>query len=120
MKSMLISLICAFSVSQVTLAEAPDEALLMMCNTCHALSEEEPPGIGPSLANIDGKTVAYETGYAYSRALGNLSFTWDRPTLAAWIYASEQMAPGTAMRYHNSLTEDEVNRLTKLLIPDTQ
>lgn len=120
MKSILISLICAFSMSQLALAEALDEALLMMCNACHALSEEDPAGIGPSLANIGGKAVASEMGYSYSQALGNLSFRWDRPTLAAWIYASEQMAPGTAMRYHNSLTEDEVNRLTKLLIPDTQ
>lgn len=120
MKSMLISLICAFSVSQVTLAEVPDEALLMMCSPCHATSEKGPAGIGPSLADIGGKAVASEVGYSYSQALSKLSFRWDRPTLAAWIYASERMAPGTAMRYHNSLTEDEVNRLTELLIPDTQ
>ena len=119
MKSISISLICAFSMSQVALAEVPDKALLMMCSACHALSENDPAGIGPSLADIGGKAVASESEYSYSKALRNLSFTWDRPTLAAWIYASEQMAPGTAMRYHNSLTEDEVNRLTELLIPDT-
>jgi cytochrome c len=120
MKPILISLICAFSMSQLAIAEAPDEALLMMCSACHALSEKDPAGIGPSLADIGGKAVASEVGYSYSQALGKLSFIWDKPSLAAWIYASESMAPGTAMRYHNSLTENEVNRLTELLIPDTQ
>lgn len=119
MKSIFTMTLFALSVAQMAFAEAPDKALLMMCSACHALSETDHAGIGPSLADIGGKAVASESEYSYSKALRNLSFTWDRPTLAAWIYASEQMAPGTAMRYHNSLTEDEVNRLTELLIPDT-
>jgi cytochrome c2 len=72
-------------------------------------------GIGPSLVDIVNRPAGSLPDYPYSKALAEANFIWDIGTLRVWIQHSERMRPGTFMRYHNALTEAEIDRLLNLL-----
>ena len=93
----------------------PGEQLFLACAGCHALQPEDANLVGPHLAGIVGRQSANLADYAYSPALAEASFAWDRNVLFSWIVAAESLLPGTYMLYHNHLEPDEVFRLIDYL-----
>ena len=93
----------------------PGEQLFLACAGCHGLQSEDTYLVGPHLAGIVGREAAALADYAYSPALSEASFVWDRNVLFSWIVAAESLLPGTHMLYHNHLEPDEVFRLIDFL-----
>lgn len=93
----------------------PGDQLFLACVGCHGLQPEDTHLVGPHLAGIVGRESAALADYAYSPALSEASFFWDRNVLFSWIVAAESLLPGTHMLYHNHLEADEVFRLIDFL-----
>lgn len=91
------------------------EHLFLACAGCHGLNPEDTYLLGPHLAQIVGRQAGALADYAYSPALSEASFAWDRSVLFSWIVAAESLLPGTHMLYHNHLEPDEVFRLIDFL-----
>lgn len=80
---------------------APQQAeavhgILQGCNECHAY-EEHIHGAGPSLYALYERPVAGTAFGQYSSALKNLSGSWDRDRLTAYITDPDSLATGTTM-----------------------
>lgn len=94
-------------------AEASDSAKAAYnnhCRTCHSVK----PGdnrLGPSLANIVGKTAGTTPGYDYSSSLADGQIVWDRETMDAFLHNPELVAPGNNMRTFRGLTDKDVRAL---------
>ena len=91
------------------------EESFLACAGCHSLDPEDTFPMGPHLAGIVGRETAAVADHAYSAALSEASFVWDRNVLFSWIAAAESLLPGTHMLYHNHLEPDEVFRLIDFL-----
>lgn len=91
------------------------EESFLACAGCHSKDPEDTYHVGPHLAGIVGRLTGAVADYAYSAALSEASFVWDRSALFSWIAAAESLLPGTHMLYHNHLEPDEVFRLIDFL-----
>ena len=71
-------------------------AVLTGCNECHSY-QENVHGAGPSLYGVADRDIASTAFANYSDALQELSGTWTRDVLTAYLTAPEALAEGTAM-----------------------
>jgi cytochrome c2 len=84
-------------------ASDPDEERLPVpepaerCVSCHALTPDEPPLVGPTLWQVVGRPVASVPGFEYSAALKALGGVWTRARLDQFLTAPQSFAPGTKM-----------------------
>lgn len=85
------------------------------CQACHSMAPDAANRVGPNLYGIVGEAAASRAEYTYSEALKASGLIWNKGNLTAWIVASESMAPGTWMAYHNVLAPDEVPRLVEYI-----
>ena len=93
--------------------------LFLACAACHTLERNAEPGVGPGLADLDGRLAGNFPGFNYSPALQESGLIWNRGTLTGWILQTELMVPGTWMLYHNHLSVSEVQKLVDYVLdPD--
>ena len=69
------------------------------CSTCHASAPNSPPGIGPRLFGVVGRTSGTLPGYSYSAAMKNASVPWGPTTLKTYIANPQNTIPGIKMPY---------------------
>jgi cytochrome c len=68
------------------------------CVACHALTPEDGPRAGPTLAGIIGRRIATAPGYRYSEALKSMDLVWDAATIARLFEVGPaRYTPGTRM-----------------------
>ncbi len=68
------------------------------CASCHSFNEGGPHLQGPNLWNVIGRPIASAEGYgAYSAALQSKEGVWTYEDMSAFLYNSQEYAPGTAM-----------------------
>lgn len=76
------------------------------CVACHALTREDGPRAGPTLAGIMGRRIATAPGYRYSEALKGMDIVWDARTIAQLFEVGPaRYTPGTRM------PEQTINRV---------
>jgi cytochrome c2 len=79
--------------------ETPDElpAAVTTCAECHSFAPEGAGGSAPTLWAVWQRDIASLPGTDYSTGLKAIPGRWDRATLAAYLAAPGNFAPGTAM-----------------------
>jgi len=119
--AILLTAIAVFGISaQAAEPGTPEGTVLFTsCEGCHSIKLGEPHKVGPNLHGIMGQPAASRDGFTYSDALKNSDITWNRDTLIAWMVATESMAPGTWMLYHNHMTPPEVMQLADYIVAES-
>lgn len=70
------------------------------CLACHTFTKGGPNRVGPNMYNIVADKIAARSGYAYSKALKNLSAQqWDYETLNLFLYSPRKYVKGTKMGF---------------------
>ena len=71
------------------------------CIQCHTFGKGEPPGAGPNLYGLVGRSAGSVPGFAYStQFLAALKGkTWDAGLLERWLSDTQSVAPGSGMIY---------------------
>ncbi|WP_313809449.1 cytochrome c family protein [Sphingobium sp.] len=87
-------------IASPALAQTGDAAkgktVFARCMACHSVD----PGanrLGPSLADIVGRTSGTVPGFAYSPAMKNARIRWDAKSLDAYLAKPAAKVPGTRM-----------------------
>lgn len=89
-------------------------SMVLTCAECHSFQEGDHEK-SPSLAKVYGAEIA-STSYAnYSDALKQKQGTWDHETLAAFLAAPQDFAPGTGMPAVNIEDRNTLNLLVDFL-----
>jgi cytochrome c len=73
--------------------------LFLRCASCHDISDQPSPKIGPNLKGVLGRKAGSLPGYAYSPAMKAQSFVWDEAALDRWLSSPSDVVPGTAMAF---------------------
>jgi cytochrome c len=73
--------------------------LFLRCSSCHDISSEASPKIGPNLKDVVGRKAGSLAGYTYSPALKAQTFVWDEAHLDLWLKGPSALVPGTAMAF---------------------
>lgn len=82
---------------------AAGERAYQKCYSCHALEPGKNDLTGPTLHRIVGRTVAAESGYAYSPALTHFAVAnprWTRALLDRFVRDPETLVPDSSMNFH--------------------
>jgi cytochrome c len=83
-------------------AASPDAAgqrLMLRCQTCHAVTANAPPKVGPNLSKMFGRKAGVLTNYRYSPALAKSGIVWTDATLDKWLIKPSGLVPGTTMAF---------------------
>ena len=81
------------------------------CSVCHATSKSAPPGIGPRLNNVVGRTAGTMQGFAYSPAMKQFGLPWTADELNLYLASPSKLVPGNRMPFaglHNPADRDNV------------
>lgn len=101
--------------------KAPNaEQLVQTCIACHSIKDGEPHKLGPNLFALAGKAAGSKPGYAYSPALTNADFVWNKDTLTRWLIAPDSVVPGTKMQFRSPFTPQELDGLVDYLLQTGQ
>ena len=73
------------------------------CRTCHTLKEGDNRQ-GPNLHGIIGRKAGSLPGYAYSSAMKDAGFVWDKEKLDRFIASPDEVVPGHKMTPYSGLT----------------
>jgi cytochrome c len=73
--------------------------LFLKCASCHDISSESSPKIGPNLKDVVGRRAGSLAGYSYSPAMKAQTFIWDPEHLDLWLKSPSTLVPGTAMAF---------------------
>lgn len=86
------------------------------CVACHALTPEDGPRAGPTLAGIIGRRIATAPGYRYSDALRGMDIVWDARTIARLFEVGPtRYTPGTRMPEQTINRAEDRDALVKFL-----
>ncbi|KQP43043.1 hypothetical protein ASF49_03755 [Methylobacterium sp. Leaf104] len=86
------------------------------CVACHALTPEDGPRAGPTLAGIMGRRIATAPGYRYSDALKGMDLVWDARTIAQLFEVGPaRYTPGTRMPEQTITRVEDREALVKFL-----
>ena len=76
------------------------------CRTCHTIKEGD-NRLGPNLHNVIGRKAGSLPSYAYSSAMKNADFVWDKEKLDRFIAKPDEVVPGNNMKPYGGLTSAE-------------
>ena len=79
------------------------------CIACHSLATER-HGMGPHLVGVIGRRIGEAEGWPFSGALRSLDGVWTPESLARFLAAPRQFAPGTTME-PSGLAESEARAI---------
>ena len=95
-------------VAQAEGDSAAGEKVFRKCKACHTV-EADNHRVGPSLANVIGRTPGSIDGFKYSPAMvdyGSTGIVWDTETLSAYLLKPRDVVKGTRMAFPG-LKKDE-------------
>jgi cytochrome c len=81
------------------------------CAVCHATTKSAPPGVGPRLNNVVGRTAGSLQGFAYSPAMKQFGLPWTSEELDIYLANPSKLVPGNRMPFaglHNPADRDNV------------
>jgi cytochrome c len=81
------------------------------CAICHATTKSAPPGIGPRLNNVVGRTAGTMQGFAYSPAMKEFGLPWSADELKTYLTDPQKLVHGNRMPFaglHNPTDRDNV------------
>lgn len=74
------------------------EAFTQLCSGCHSVGQVVRGGqIGPDLLEVFGRGAGSQPGFNYSKAMSQLTQTWDRISLNMFLSSPDRYVPGTNM-----------------------
>lgn len=86
------------------------------CVACHALSDQELPRAGPTLAGLYGRKIASLPGYRFSDALKTMDIVWTPETVAKLFEVGPNAyTPGTKMPEQRIGSAEDRRALTDFL-----
>jgi cytochrome c len=86
------------------------------CVACHALTPEDGPRAGPTLAGIMGRRIATVPDYRYSNALKGMDIVWDADTIAKLFeIGPARYTPGTRMPEQTITSAEDRAALVRFL-----
>ncbi|WP_409564242.1 c-type cytochrome [Methylobacterium sp. J-068] len=86
------------------------------CVACHALTPEDGPRAGPTLAGIMGRRIATAPDYRYSDALRGMDIVWDMRTIAQlFAIGPARYTPGTRMPEQTITSAEDREALVRFL-----
>ncbi len=96
--------IAAIAVAQPALAAdavSGGKTFKAQCALCHAATASAPPGVGPSLAGVIGRTSGTQAAFRprYSSAMKGAGMTWTAANLALYIANPAKVVPGNQMPF---------------------
>jgi cytochrome c len=92
-------------------AAAGEKVFKANCSICHATSKSAPPGIGPRLNNVVGRTAGTVQGFAYSPAMKEFGLPWTSEELNTYLADPQKLVHGNRMPFaglHNPADRDNV------------
>jgi cytochrome c len=92
-------------------AAAGEKVFKANCSICHATSKSAPPGIGPRLNNVVGRTAGTVQGFAYSPAMKQFGLPWTSDELNLYLTNPSKLVPGNRMPFaglHSPADRDNV------------
>jgi len=120
-KIVILSCVVFLGSTQFTHADTSPKAAELYqrhCMSCHLLSDDGPPALGPALSDIVGKPAGEIEGYVYSPALLEKAATgliWDSPTLDRFLRSPAELVPGTKMGFPGLSSADDRQKLIQWL-----
>ena len=99
------------------LADGHGERLFNQCKACHVL-DAGVNRVGPSLANLKGRTAGTVDGFRYSPALANSGIVWEEDTLKAYLADPRGYIPGNRMAFRGINKEEDRDALVDYLFGD--
>ncbi|MEM6487107.1 MAG: cytochrome c family protein [Pseudomonadota bacterium] len=102
-------------VALIASADAANgKGIFRQCGGCHKL-DDGANGVGPHLYGVVGRTIGSVSGFSYSDALGGRDDAWTLDSLAGFLAAPSDWAPGTRMAYRGiSDPQDRVDVIVYL------
>ncbi len=100
-RALVLSLAAVVAADAAVAGPSParGKLLFLRCASCHDISSQASPKIGPNLAGVVGRRAGSLPGYAYSNAMKAQTFTWDEAMLDRWLTRPTDVVPGTAMAF---------------------
>ena len=75
------------------------EKIFKKCGSCHNYQKGNANKVGPNLWNIINRPKASVEGFAYSKALFELSGNWTYDEIAEFLYKPKEYVKGTKMNF---------------------
>ncbi len=105
----------ALPVSAEGQDEALDEAALVAlgqrqfvrCSSCHTMSADGPPMMGPHLEDIVGRPAGGLEDFEYTELMHDLDLVWDEETLDFWLENPRELLPGMCVTFTIGLRNPE-------------
>lgn len=85
------------------------------CQGCHGMTPESGAGIGPSLWNVVGRSIASAGDFTYSAGLSAVDGNWTPAALRQFLTDPNAFAPGTTMALPTPYDESELADLIAYL-----
>ena len=95
-------------------ADGHGQRLFNQCRACHVM-DEGVNRVGPSLANLEGRTAGTVDGFRYSPALADSGIVWDEGTLSAYLEYPPGYIPGNRMAFRGISKEEDRDALIDYL-----
>lgn len=89
------------------------ERVFNKCRACHLLDAGE-NGVGPYLYGVVGRAKGAAVGYGYTAALGELGGEWSAENIYAFLANPGAYAPGTAMSYALTKSDERADVIAYL------
>ena len=98
-------------------ADSHGARLFNQCKACHVL-DAGVNRVGPSLADLNGRTAGTVDGFRYSPALANSGIVWTEETLKAYLADPRGYIPGNRMAFRGIAKEEDRDELADYLLGD--
>ncbi|NNG04812.1 MAG: cytochrome c family protein [Inquilinus sp.] len=109
--------IASLGTASKALADGHGQRVYNQCRACHVL-DAGVNRVGPSLADLNGRTAGTVDGFRYSPALADSGIVWNEETLKAYLTDPRGYIPGNRMAFRGIRKEEDLDALVDYLFGD--